>query len=197
MDGFSAYKYYMATKLHFTTDKYDVFESNGHVKGTRDVFNARNDRYIFEKLARKFDKAFDLIQFYVANFAYGNDAVIYCNDDAAQNLITWQKRKQSLTETFRNDVHKIVLHLEKNKLAPSDLFRFEQNDFPELLKLYLGGHVCIETMVILDEYEAYLADWKRNANLLWEEEYRRIVKSKRFVKFDAEKLRLIHQELYG
>ena len=48
MDGFKAYKYYMAIKLHFTSLKYNVFETRGHVKGTRDTFNSRNDRYIFE-----------------------------------------------------------------------------------------------------------------------------------------------------
>jgi hypothetical protein len=48
MDGFKAYRYYLAIKLHFTTDKFNVFENRGNVKGTREAFNARNDRYIFE-----------------------------------------------------------------------------------------------------------------------------------------------------
>jgi len=50
-------------------------------------------------------------------------------------------------------------------------------------------------MVILDSFEDYLSSWKSFTNLLWEEEYRRIVKCKRFVKFDSYKLNGIYQEL--
>ena len=195
MDGFNVYKYYMAVKLHFTTDGYDVFETKGNVKGSRDVFYSRNDRFIFEKLARKFERPFDVIQYFVANFAYGNDAVIYCDSDADSNLILWQKRKQSLTQTFKDDVDTIILHLEKNKHTQDRLFSFIHNDHPELLKLFLGSHISIETMVILDSFENYLSSWKSFTNLIWEEEYRKIVKCRKFIKFDSQKLLGIYQEL--
>ena len=195
MDGFKAYKYYMAVKLHFTTDKYDVFETKGQVKGTREVFNARNDHYIFEKLARKFDKDFDIIQYFVANFAYGNDSAVYSDSEATENWITWQKRKQSLTQTFKHDIEYMVLQVEKENLSPEEVFKFVQGDHPKLLKWFLGGKICIETMCILDTFENYLQDWKSNANLLLEDECRRIIKCKGFVKFDKDKLTPIHQQL--
>jgi hypothetical protein len=69
MDGFKAYRYYLAIKLHFTSDKFNVFENRGNVKGTREAFTARNDRYIFEKLANKYNDDREIIQFFVANFA--------------------------------------------------------------------------------------------------------------------------------
>ena len=195
MDGFKAYKYYMAVKLHFTTDKYDVFETKGQVKGTREVFNARNDHYIFEKLARKFDKDFDIIQYFVANFAYGNDSAVYSDSEATENWITWQKRKQSLTQTFKHDIEYMVLQVEKENLSHEEVFKFVQGDHPKLLKWFLGGKICIETMCILDTFENYLQDWKSNANLLLEDECRRIIKCKGFVKFDKDKLTPIHQQL--
>jgi len=195
VDGFKAYKYYMAVKLHFTTDKYDVFENKGQVKGSRDVFSNRNDHYMFEKLARKFVKDFDIIQYYVANFAYGNDAVIYSDADAMENWVTWQKRKQSITQMFKHDIEFMILQVEKENLSPEEVFKFVQGDHPKLLKWFLGGKVCIETMCILDHFENYLQDWKSNANLLLEEECRRIIKCKGFVKFDTEKLAPIHQQL--
>ena len=43
----------MAIKLHFTKDSFNVFKNRGVVKGTREAFYARNDRYMFERLARK------------------------------------------------------------------------------------------------------------------------------------------------
>lgn len=195
MDGFKAYKYYMAVKLHFTTDKYDVFETKGQVKGSREVFNNRNDHFLFEKLARKFDKDFDLIQYFVSNFAYANEGVMYMDSEATENWIKWQKRKQALTQTFKNDIEYMVLQVEKENLAPEQVFKFVQGDHPKLLKWFLGGKICIETMCILDSFENYLQDWKSNANLLLEDECRRIIKCKGFVKFDKEKLTPIHQQL--
>jgi hypothetical protein len=192
MDGFKAYKYYMATKLHFTTDKFDVF-TNRNVKGTRDAYNNRNDRYLFEKLARKFSSDHDLIQYYVANMAYGNIGVIYSDLDAEDNLLTWVKRKQSITKVFSDDLSKIVFHLETNKKSQSELFTFDHDNFPELLKMFLGDHVTLETMVILDHYTQYLPEWKKFTNLLWEEECRRIVKSKGFVKFDESRTTSVYQ----
>ncbi len=187
MDGFKAYRYYIATKLHFTSDKFDVFV-NPNVKGSRDAFVSRNDRYIFEKLARKFPKDFDLIQYYVANFAYGNDAVAYSSSESDTNYIVWQKRKQSLSRIIENDLFAILLHLEKERKHPSTIFTFSDENFPELFKLYLGHHVTIETMVALNDFLPYLSSWKEHANLLWEEECRRIEKCKGFVKYDRNKI---------
>jgi hypothetical protein len=187
MDGFRAYRYYIATKLHFTTDKFNVFE-NPNVKGSRDAFSSRNDRYIFEKLARKFPKDFDLIQYYVANFAYGNDAVIYSGSESDTNYLVWQKRKQSFSRVIENDLFSIILHLEKERKHPSTIFKFNDENFPELFKLYLGKHVTIETMVVLNDFLPYLSSWKDNANLLWEEECRRIEKCKGFVKYEHRKM---------
>ena len=96
MDGFKAYRYYLALKLHFTSEKFNVFENRGNVKGSREAFEARNDRYIFEKLARKIGNDRDIIQFFVANFAYGNESAIYAGQEADDNLGEWNKRKQSI-----------------------------------------------------------------------------------------------------
>ena len=185
MDGYKAWKLYMAVKLHFTTNKYNVFNNRGHVKGGRDTFYSRNDRFIFERLARKFATERDIIQFYVANFAYGNEAVVYSDVDSESNLTLWNKRKQSISQVFENDMNGIVLHLEKESLTRDQLYN---GNLPELLKLYLGGFVTIESMVILDSYTNYLASWKEQLNLLWEEECRRIDKCKGFVKFDSARL---------
>ena len=66
MTGFKAFRYYIAVKLHFNNKNFNVFENKGHVKGSYAAFNARNDKYLFEKLARRFSKDQELIQFLVA-----------------------------------------------------------------------------------------------------------------------------------
>ena len=70
----------MAIKLHFTTDRYDVFEANGKVSGSKETFEKRNDRFLFEKIGRKFNEPRQLIEYFVANFAYGNTGVIYSSE---------------------------------------------------------------------------------------------------------------------
>ena len=190
MDGFKVWKLYMAVKLHFTTNSYNVFNNRGHVKGARDTFYARNDRFIFEKLARKFPTERDIIQYFVANFAYDNPEVVYDQVDSETNLNTWNKRKQSISQVFENDLHIILLHLEKERISEDRLYN---GNPPELLKLYLGGYITIETMVILDSFANYIARWKQEINLLWDVECRRIEKCKGFIKFDSERLLRLYE----
>lgn len=189
MDGFRAYKYYLAVKLHFTTDKYDVFETRGNVKGSREAFEARNDRIIFEKLARKFDKDQELIQYFVANFAYGNEQVAYYNEDATSNFDLWRKRKQAITQIFVNDLATMLTNLENNGIIGNRLFNFADGDYPAALNLYVGGKISIETLSIIDDIHPILSAWKKSpAGMIWENELRRITKLKRFVKYNKSKI---------
>ena len=189
MDGFKAYKYYMAIKLHFTS-KYDVFESRGHVKGSRDAFNSRNDRYIFEKLAQKLSNDKDIIQFFVSNFAYGNETAIYSNGEADELYALWQKRKQSITKVFIDDLANIINYVEIKKLDSKNLFKGSNGDLPILLDLYLGGKVTIETMRILDDYYPFIDGWGDNSTvrIVLGSGLLRIKKLHKFVKYDNEKL---------
>jgi len=193
VDGYKAWKLYMAVKLNFTTTKYNVFNNRGHVKGARDTFYARNDRFIFERLARKFPTERDIIQYFVANFAYDNPEVVYTQSEGDTNLNTWNKRKQSISQVFENDLHVILLHLEKERLTEKDLYEGIGSNLPELFKLFLGGYITIETMVILDSFANYLTSISSKINLLWNEECLRIEKCKGFIKFDRDRLLQVYE----
>lgn len=193
MDGYKVWKLYMAVKLHFTTNKYNVFNNRGHVKGARETFYSRNDRFIFEKLSQKFPSERDVIQYFVANFAYGNNEVVYEPGEGERNLTTWTKRKESISQVFENDLHAILLHLEKEKLDNRCLYDCTHGSIPELFKLYLGGYVTIETMVILEHFANYLANISLQLNLLLGEECRRIDKCKGFVKYDKERILHVYE----
>ncbi len=195
MDGFKAYKYYIAIKLHFSKDNFDVFKNRGAVKGTREAFNARNDRYIFEKLARKYPVDKDIIQYFVANFAYGSDSVVYSQDDAESNLIEWTRRKESITKIFSDDCSTILMDAYKKKLKESSVKNFTFNQYPSILTLYLGKQISLETLRIIDDFEPVIETWKSNSSmiLLWENEIRRVDKSRGFVKYDSQKVQSIYQ----
>lgn len=189
MDGFKAYKYFMAIKLHFTSEKYDVFEKNGRVSGTRATFEKRNDRFLFEKLGNKFSAEQEYIQFLVANFAYGHKNVVYSNE-SDEYYHTWMKRKESMSQIFQNDLNEIILHLEKNHLKEEDLYSTESG-IPELLSMYVGGYITLETMVILQNLEDYLPKWE-SLIMLWHDHFLTIRKANRFVKYNENRIQLIY-----
>jgi len=191
MDGFTAYRYYLAVKLHFTRDSYDIFEKRGAVKYSREQFNKRNDKGIFEKVARKYTKDSDLIQYYVSNIVYGNDSPVYEIEESERYYLNWIKRKESITHTFNNDLSVIINDAYKNKLEKDSILGFTFNQQPSILTLFLGKRISLESVSILNDFIGLIDKWDSSGFVmnLWESEIKRIYKSKRFVKYDKEKIR--------
>jgi hypothetical protein len=172
-----------------------VFENRGNVKGTREAFNARNDRYIFEKLARKHDDDKDIIQFFVANFAYGNDNAIYAGAEADEVYTEWLRRKQSISKIFVDDLATLLTYIEINKLTHTALFNFTDSEYPVALKLFVGGKIKIETLRIIDDLYPIIEKWKLNTSVryIWDDDLRRIIKLTGFVKYDIIKIKKIFE----
>lgn len=188
MNGYFLFKFDRATKLHFTTEKYDVFEYKGNVVGiTLEKFLLKKDYNVYNAVARKFSNEKEAIQFLVANYAYRNDNPIHNIAMAERNISVWNKRKQSITQTFKNDCDVLSLYLEKKKLQKQELYTGLNGDIPELFKMFIGGNITVETMHILNERFGYLNDWKPKHNLIWNKEFLVIQKLKKFVKFDSTK----------
>ena len=196
MTGFKAFRYYLALKLHFNNDKFNVFENRGNVKYSYENFNSRNDRHIFEKLARKFDSDKELIQFLVANFAYGHDNMIFAIEEANEFYLEWQKRKQSITRIFKDDLNTIELESQKNALSLDQIINFTLNEYPCIIRRYLGKKISIESRSILNDLLDFIPVWKTNKSgmLILESDIRKIEKIKGFVKYDAEKIKPIFNE---
>lgn len=192
MDGFKAYKYFIAIKLHFTSERYDVFETNGRVSGSREAFERRNDRGLFEKLAKKFSSDQELIQFLVANVAYGHMNVVY-SCESEEYYALWKRRKESISRVFEVDLHTIAEYLRFNNATIDDLYSIDDKDgTPLLLKLYIGKHITLETMAILQDIDNYLPNWQ-SLIMLWHDHFLTVRKVKRFVKYDKSRI----QYLYG
>jgi hypothetical protein len=198
MNGFKAYRYYVALKLHFTTDKFNVFENKGNIKGSYETFNARNDRHLFDKLARRFDTDQELIQFIVANFVYGNTNMIYNQEEAEEHLIEWKRVKESITKIFQDDLNSLELELQKNKYTIEQLFNCTNNDFPIIIKLYLGKRINPQTVSIITTLYDNAKLWKDDPNmgLILENELRILCKMNGFFKYDSNKLGKIFYEFY-
>ena len=193
MDGFSAYKYYMALKLHFGSVKYNVFESRGAVKCSRDRFNDRRDHYMFDKLAKKFGTDKDLIQFMASNFIYNNPNFIYSGSEAEENYLEWQRRKQSATKLFADDCDKII----SLNMSLKEIFYCTNNAIQYIISLGVSNSVNIETIRILDDQLDFISKIKPGDPVMtmFNEYILRINKSKGFVKYDADKVKPVFDNL--
>jgi len=196
MTGFKAYRYYLALKLHFTTDKFNVFENKGNVRGSFETFQARNDKHLFDKLARKFATDKELIQWMVAQFVYGNTNFIYSISEGDAHYLEWVRVKESITKIFSDDLNVLQLEHEKHGYNVQELINCTLNDFPIIIKLYLGKRIHPQTIAILSDMSDEVAAWLNNQNLalVLESEIRIIYKMSGFLKYDKQKLSKIFNE---
>lgn len=187
MDGFKAFKYFTAMRLHFTNPTFNVFENRGRVKGSFSAFMNRNDRLLFDRLARKYDDK-EFIKFCAANFMYGHGEMIYESQQAENNYKEFQKRKQAITKVFSDDCHRILNSKAKYTIVDTDI--------PDVLKLFLGSKITIETMVILNNMDGIVEKYRKNNQLvtMFGPELLRIEKSTGFVKYDTYKIMNVYMQ---
>lgn len=190
MNGLQAYKYYMSIKLHFSSEKFNVFENRGRINCSRETFNVRKDKLIFEKLSRKYPIDKELIQFIASNFIYGNESLVYSINEADELFFEWKRRKESITKIFSDDCDTIIHDAESKSLQESDIFNFTLNAYPSIIRLFLGGKITIESLRILDDLNPFLGGGSINrpAMVLIEKEILRIKKSSGFIKYNRDKV---------
>jgi len=194
MNDLDAYRTYLAFKLHFTTDKYDITKTKGAVTASKESFLKRTDQYAFKKLASEF-KDDELPKFLIANYVDGNrwgGAFIY--EEALQVYRKWRGRLQSLTKNFADDLDAICSELNEEKIYKFDkCFVVKDGQHPILLQMYSRGEVKIETMLILDAINKYLSYWDKALadDFFWKEERRKLIKYRPFLEIDVDKYEVI------
>lgn len=177
----SAYRMYLAVKLHFMSDSYDITKSRDNVRVSRGKFDERNQHALYEKFADRFERKSDMAQYLVANFAYGawgNTDIIYGTAEAESNHKTWIRRKQSMTQVFKTDLNRLALDYETKDIKFLDDFN---SSLPHAFQLFLGNHITIETLALIDKFHPYLEQWKGQLGVMWKDELRRIIKAKPFI----------------
>jgi len=186
MEPYDAYRYYMAIKLHFETDDYDAPKYNFKTSVKPQSFWKRKDKYHFAKVGKKFDKADELVQFYVSQFTNENK---WIGDmlEGDQQYADWQKKNQSLSYIFQNDINTLAGKVENF----DDLFSVDTH--PLVVKEYLSDNICLETVVILDKLTNFMrkADKQITETIVWPDVSRLIRKYKTFVSCDLNKMKKI------
>jgi hypothetical protein len=198
MEGTKAYTRYLALKLHFTTD-YDYFRYGGKTRAmTNESFEKRKDTFFFRKIERRYNDQ-ELTDFFVSNFVDNNKTKWIgelSNIDAEKTYANWKKRIQSFSYMFEQD-----LLIAKDKLRtgnPAELWESVSGAHPEILKLYLGKKISIETLIGSNIVLNYLPKWDREIkdSIIWPDVSKSIRNYSPFINMNKKDLTKIIKKVF-
>jgi|TARA_R100001443_G_scaffold89444_1_gene95944 hypothetical protein len=184
MMPFDCYKTYIAMKSHFTKNSYDYLRYGNRLpRLTVNSFYQRKDRFFFEKMSRQFDGN-EIEKFFIANFTAGTDPEkVFISDiikTGRDTYIEWQKRNQSLSYTFKEDLNKLF-----DGRNLDEVFSCKKGH-PLILKNYLGGHICLETLVICNKILGYTQNFDKKLDpYVWSTVSMKIKKYEPFINIDV------------
>ena len=189
---FDCYKTYLAMKNHFTKESYDYVKYGGRSRASVASFNKRRDRYFFERMSRKKDDD-EIIQYFIANFISSEDPGKVWIGEIIQNGETnfkeWQKRNQSLSYLFGNEVEGILTR------DNFDSYFHTEGQHPKILKAYLRNQISIETLIILDKILGFVKRFdKKLDDPIWSTVSLKMKKYGAFLNIDVLRYRKILKE---
>ena len=198
MDEYSVYKMYIALKLHFTTDNYDVIAQRGKVRASRQAFAKRKDLYSIKKVSKTYTDE-EVANFLVANFTSGDRWGGLFDSEASERYAEWKKRIESLSYIFTNDLDKLLEDLETDNKQFDDAFKITKAQHPYIIKAFLRKTITLETLVILEKINPFLIhfDTDLSNDIMWPDISRLIRKYKPFLQFDKEKFNGILRRRIG
>lgn len=194
MSAIEAYKIFQSVKLHFTSEKYNFFKS-GKVKISEKTFSMRRDRFVFQRLAKKYNRE-ELISLVLAN-ALKNESIWSMNllePEAADNMTEYMNRIQAISYNLKQDMKKLLDWSQTNNESV-DRVLIVDNGYPPLLSMVMRGDIHLETLVIMNEILGFFDMWKRNIKdqIIWPGFARKCEKYSAFVlpKVDLQKMKKI------
>lgn len=190
MDPFEVYKLYLALKLHFTTEKYDITKTRGAVKASEKAFHKRKDIIAMRKLARDYKKK-EIIDLLVANFVSGDKWGGMFDIQSSEVYKEWKARKARRDYQFEQDIELIKLEMEKQSI--SDPFVTDQGQHALVYRLFLGKKITIESLVLLDKLFDF--SYKEDGDIFLKDISLLIRKYRPFVKL-TDKMRYVGENFY-
>ena len=193
MSPFEVYQNYLSLKSHFTNRKYDYFKYNKKVRATLTSFNKRKDKYFFEKTSRKYSDK-EVVDFLVSNFVEADNPenlwIGQVINSGERTYAEWMKRQQSLTYLFKEQSNELF---SETKLE--DALNCSKGH-PPILKGFLSGKICLETLVIYDRIFQFSKRFdKKLLDPVWETVSLKISKYSPFLNTDIFQYKRILREI--
>ena len=198
ISAFGVYKLWIVLKLHFQQSEFDAIKYNWTI-GTLapSALEKRRDRFIFEKVARKYQTKEKVIDVLISNFCQKGklDWIGDLDEDVYEE---WTKKIASLPYIFKNQVDNIF-----SSISTADEFMTlvydKSTDKSKLFDDLLSGNICIETFIVLDNIFKICKtiDSSMQFRLLWEtykpiiQKYQRLLNKLYLTPDDNEKMRKI------
>ena len=199
MHGFDVYRTYLAFKQHFSNPSFDFFKYDGKVNAKETTYQQRNDFYFFETVARKYSEQ-EVMEFMLASFvASETPQKVWIGDikrSGRNHWVVWQKLHQSLAYVVKQDLNRVVEHLETTGHTFNNLFE-TMGGHPPLLKLHIRRDVSLETLIILDMVLGFIPSWDKSLrDPLWEQLSFKIKKYKPFLSINTLPFRKVIKETF-
>jgi len=180
---FETYQHYLSLKNHFTNPKYDFFKYGAKTRASMTSFNKRKDKYWFEKTSRKYSDK-EVVDFLVSNFtATDNPQNLWIGEiinSGERNYSDWMKRQQSLTYLFKEQSNELFLENELESVFDCS------KGHPPVLKMFLGGKISLETLVIYDKIFLFGNTFdKKLLDPVWESVSLKLKKYSPFINIDV------------
>jgi len=201
MEPYDVYRYYLALRLHFTTDTYDVIKQQGRVKATKQAFYKRNDLIAIRRIADTYSEK-DLVNFLVANFVSGDRWGGIFDTEAKDRYITWKKRVESLTYTFEKEITLLKQEMHKRNKPFDYVFQGIEDQHlthTYIMKQYYRNKISIETLVILNKIYNFVDSHDKlyRQDIVWLDLSRTIKKYDPFVPIEKEVYERLLQRIIG
>jgi hypothetical protein len=190
---FETYQHYLSLKNHFTNSKYDFFKYGAKTRASIASFNKRRDKYWFEKTSRKYSDK-EVVDFLVSNFVAsdspGNLWIGSLINGGEQVYTEWMRRQQSLSYLFKEQSNELF---SQTKLE--DALNCSKGH-PPVLKSFLSGKICLETLVIYDKIFGFSKKFdKKLLDPVWETVSLKISKYAPFLNIDIFQFKRILREI--
>lgn len=187
--AYGAYVVFVTVRTHFESKTFDFFKHH-KVKASKTTYEKRNDKWFFDKLAKEFTDR-DLVDFLISNRLQDRNYVTELFDeDARENYIAYQRRRQSLSYNFTNELDRLFRH------GTTRPFVIDDDRYPYIIGLYLRNLISAETMVILNDYVGFFDKFDKHYadDPIWPKIALKLRKYRPFVKYDRNKFKAILKE---
>lgn len=200
MNGFEAYKEYLAVKNHFSLDSYDYIKYNGRISASEASFLKRKDKFFFTKLGRRFDRQDELRDFLVSNFLHNEKIWVgnLLDEKHLEVYKSWQKKQQSLSYVLRSDFSTILSFMDNHDVTFDTLFDMRDNELPLLLQLQQEDTIQVETLIVMDKVLGFFRRWDKKVedDIFYPIVRKRIKKYEGFIDYDISKAKTLMKEIF-
>ena len=138
MDGFTAFRLWVAMKQHFSSKSFNILTNRGKIKCKFETYLARKDYDNFERIAIKFDSIREYTVYLASNMMYGNDSMIWDYPTGVANYNQYLNRRRNFKQLIATD------------LTTLSKVGIDLDDGITIVRLMTQNQISFETVVVLN-----------------------------------------------